>query len=162
MSPLQLFADCPVTVLLLRHAERASSPVTDPPLTSAGQERAHALIQVAGKAGVRAVFTTQFVRSKQTAQPLANHLGITPIVLSLSATSPQAYVQELVARIRSTPANTSVLVVSHTNTIPMIVAELSGLSIAPIGQEEFDRLFIIETRRLVSRSRVVMARYGAP
>lgn len=162
MSPSRIVSDCPITVLLLRHAERAVAPADDPPLTPAGIERAHALVSVAGNAGVRAIFTTQYVRSVQTAKPLAHHLRITPTVMVVDPADPEAYAQELVASIRSASQETPVLVVSHTNTIPMIVAALGAAAIPPVSEAEFDKLFFIEAPKRSGRARIVQARYGAP
>jgi broad specificity phosphatase PhoE len=60
-----------VTVLLIRHAD-IDQPATsdDPPLNSAGRERAKALVHVAGTAGIAALFTSSFLRTKQTMAPL--------------------------------------------------------------------------------------------
>src|SRR5688572_14937113 len=65
------------TVLLVRHAEKAAQPADDPPLTAEGEARAQALVQVARDAGVTAIVTTQFQRTRLTGAPLAQALGIT-------------------------------------------------------------------------------------
>src|SRR5437868_7185059 len=73
----------PTTILIVRHAEKASDG-DDPPLTEAGMRRALALVQVAEDAGVKAVYTTQLKRNRDTAQPLAERLGITPTEVAVN------------------------------------------------------------------------------
>ncbi len=151
MSPVPVSSRCPITVILLRHAERASTPANDPPLTPAGEARARDLAGAVGTARVSAIFTTQFRRSVQTAQPLADQLSLTPVVLTVDPANVEAYVQELVTRIRLLP-----------NTIPLIVTALGGPTIPPVLESEFDKLFVIEAPKRSGKARVVQARYGLP
>ena len=71
-------------VLLVRHAERAPG-TGDVPISDAGQARAAALADVGKVAGVSAIITTQFLRTQQTAAPLATALGLTPVVVGTGA-----------------------------------------------------------------------------
>ncbi len=101
MSPVPVSSRCPITVILLRHAERASTPANDPPLTPAGEARARDLAGAVGTARVSAIFTTQFRRSVQTAQPLADQLSLTPVVLTVdpandNPTSPRKRIRQAV------------------------------------------------------------------
>jgi phosphohistidine phosphatase SixA len=59
------------TVFLLRHAERAEEPRQDPPLTEKGTARTQELARLLSTAGIKAIFTSQFARTKLTAEPLA-------------------------------------------------------------------------------------------
>src|SRR5690242_13430172 len=70
------------TVILVRHAEKAAEPANDPPLTSEGEARARDLWLAVKEAGVTAVITTQFARTRATAQPTASALSITPEVVN--------------------------------------------------------------------------------
>ena len=64
-------------VLLVRHAERASQP-TDSVLSSRGKKRAECISNLLRDAGVKDIFVTQFVRTQQTAEPLAKKIGLHP------------------------------------------------------------------------------------
>jgi Histidine phosphatase superfamily (branch 1) len=62
-----------VTVLLVSHTDIDLPPgSSDPPLNADGQARARALVHVAGSAGISAIFTSEFVRTKQTIKTLAD------------------------------------------------------------------------------------------
>jgi len=157
-------------VYLVRHAEKSSQPANDPLLTPEGQARARALADVLAHAGVGAVITTQYARTKQTAAPLAERLGITPEVVAVAAgvaSNPQAqadaarlHVASTVAAIR-THAGSAVLVVGHSNTIPAIVTALGGPAFPDLCDGDYDQLFILEIPAS-GPPRLVRARYGAP
>ena len=78
-------AEAPVTVLLVRHAEKAAGGSDDPPLSPAGEARARVLAHVAGSAGVSAIYHTQYKRTQQTVAPLAAKLGLTPTLATPTA-----------------------------------------------------------------------------
>src|SRR4051812_32196327 len=59
------------TVFLVRHAENASEPRPDPPLLETGIARAELLARILAKSGVKAIYTSQFLRTRATAEPLA-------------------------------------------------------------------------------------------
>src|SRR3954463_6196955 len=81
------------TVILVRHAEKAAEPAADPPLTSAGEARARALLEAVRDAGVTAIITTDLLRTKATAQPAAAVFGITPEIVPARAPN---HVQDVV------------------------------------------------------------------
>ena len=65
------------TVIILRHAGKdmnVDNP--DAELTWQGKMRAKALIEVLGNKGVTAIYCTNLRRNRETAQPLADHLGL--------------------------------------------------------------------------------------
>src|SRR5215813_5123448 len=64
------------TIILVRHAEKATEPADDPPLTSAGETRARDLWDAIKDAGVTAVITTQYARTRATAAPTATNAHI--------------------------------------------------------------------------------------
>ncbi len=75
-APL-LLAQAPTTVFVVRHAEKGGDPADrDPELSEAGRERARTLAHVLGEANITAIYSTPFLRTQHTAQPLAELLGI--------------------------------------------------------------------------------------
>lgn len=126
-------------VIIVRHAEKAATPADDPPLTLAGKERAEALWDVVKDARVNAIITTQFVRSKETAEPTAEKLKLTPEVIK---TGGENHPREVAAAIRK-HAGQTVLVVGHSNTVPSIIAALGAEKPPAICDLEYDNLYVV-------------------
>jgi broad specificity phosphatase PhoE len=142
------------TIVVVRHAEKAADHPTDPSLKPAGQERARELAAVLEDAEVAAVYATELKRTQLTAAPVAQRFN-----LSVAQGPPDA--QGLVQEVLSKHAGKTVVVVGHSNTVPEIVKALSGRSIAPIEDEEYDRLFIVVVPQS-GPARLIQARYGQP
>jgi phosphohistidine phosphatase SixA len=153
------------TVFLLRHAERADEPRQDPPLTEKGVARSQALARLLGNAGVKAIFTSQFTRTKMTAEPLARQLGITATAISLktSPSNPRAIAEEstkeTVDKIMS-HAGGSILLVGHSNSIPDVIKMLGGDVVPTIDEKKFDDLFVV-TVYSSGKAKVVHLKYGS-
>ena len=156
--PLAAQERAPTTVILVRHAEKAAAPAEDPPLTRAGRERAQALMAIAREAGVTAIITTQFARTRETAHPAAEALKITPEVVTTMAGGQHA---QNVARAALAHPGAVVLVVGHSNTVPGIVAALGAPQPPPICDSSYDDLYIV-TVPASGPARVIHARYGEP
>lgn len=122
------------TVLLIRHAERDQTANPDPHLNANGKARAKTLLHVAGKSGLKAIYTSHFIRTRETAQPLASLLSLTPIQIDEAA--------DLKNDILSKQSGKTVLVVGHTDTIPALITQLGGGDFT-IGDKEFDKLFVL-------------------
>jgi len=142
------------TILLIRHAEKATTPPNDPPLTPAGQVRANELIHVAVKAGVKAVFRTSLLRSLQTVQPLATHLNIPITIYSDYA--------GLKNKVLSNYAGGVVLVAGHADTLQTITTAFGGDgSKCTVTGNEFDNLCVITIYK-AEKANVINLQYGAP
>jgi broad specificity phosphatase PhoE len=148
----------PATVILVRHAERATSPANDPGLTPEGSQRARDLAAALAHTQVNAIITTQFLRARLTAAPLAESLHLTPTVV---ATSGGAHADSVAAVVKTRQQGDVVLVVGHSNTVPAIIAALGGPKLPELCSTEYDTMFILE---LAARDgpRLIRASYGAP
>jgi broad specificity phosphatase PhoE len=146
------------TVILVRHAEKAAEPAADPPLTAAGARRAEALVELVKDAGVNAIYSTQFARTRQTAAPLAEKLGIPVEILDARAPSHPRMVADSVL---SKHRGQTVLVVGHSNTVPAIVAALGAPQPAEICDADYDNVFVV-TVPAVGAASVVRMHFGAP
>ena len=128
----------PHTIFLVRHAERAGisgAAASDTRLSAAGRARAQALANTLKDATITAIYTTEYRRTKETAAPLANSLGIQPEVVFADDTS------TLIAKVTACRGN--VLVVGHSNTLPQIIRALGILSRITIAESDYDNLFLI-------------------
>jgi phosphohistidine phosphatase SixA len=133
------------TIFVVRHAERADggqagaaamvTPATDPPLSAAGHERAARLATMLRSADIKQVWTTEFLRTKQTAAPTAEALK-----LQIGPVSARD-VDGLILRVTAARAN--VLVVGHSNTVPDILKRLGITDTITIADTEYDNLFIV-------------------
>ena len=144
------------TIILVRHAEKAAEPANDPPLTSAGVARANALLDVVRNAGVNAVMSTQFERTRATAAPVAKMLGVTTEIVDARAPNhARVFADSILVKHRGQV----VLVVGHSNTVPDIVAALGAPAQAKICDAEYDNLYVV-TVPASGAATVVHARYG--
>jgi broad specificity phosphatase PhoE len=144
--------DAPTKVLLVRHAERSPGE-GDVSISGLGRDRAQALAQLLRDTDVDAIITSQMIRTKETAGPLAQAKRLTPEAL------PADRLDAVVERIRSLRGQT-VLIVHHSNTVPVLVEKLGGPTTL-IRDDEFDRLVILTLPQQGPPS-VVTLRYGAP
>ncbi|MCX6560303.1 MAG: phosphoglycerate mutase family protein [Candidatus Aminicenantes bacterium] len=136
------------TINLVRHAEKRASPPDDPPLTEAGRARAAELARLLGPLGVTTIFISQYQRTAETARPLAEALGVMPLVVAMTAdrSAPggiaETSIKELVDRILEHKGE-SILVVGHSNTLPLIIKGLGATPVPDIPDTEYDNLFIV-------------------
>jgi len=130
-------ADAQQVVFLVRHGEQASGANGDAPLAEAGQRRARALVTVLKDAGLTAIYVSEFQRTMQTAEPLAQALQIEPTRL------PRGDIEGLINRLRTQHADGRVLIVSHSLTIPHVLKAFGHPEEVVIQREEYDRLFVI-------------------
>lgn len=122
----------PAIVFLTRHAEKATEG-NDPNLTAQGQARARNLARLLAKAGITAVFSTPTSRTRQTAQPLAVQSGVEAQLYDPA--KPGTLVDKAKAAIGAA------MIVGHSNTVPGLVSLFGGAPGAPIGDNEYDRLY---------------------
>jgi broad specificity phosphatase PhoE len=118
-------------IYLTRHAEKAAD--SDPPLTAKGQTRAQNLAAILKKADIKHIYSTNFRRTMQTAQPLATRLA-----LPVQKYDP-AKLADFARELRALPGNS--LVVGHSDTTTELLGLLGGAAASPIAETEFDRLY---------------------
>jgi broad specificity phosphatase PhoE len=151
--------EAPTVVLVLRHAETGAGMGQDVPLNDVGQQRARALISVAEDAGVTAIYSSQFQRTRQTVAPLADHLGLPVTTVAVDGATLSTYPQTLTATLLEQHRGETVVVVNHSNTVPPIVEALGGAPVPAIDEVTYDQLFIV----VIPSSgpvRTIKTRYG--
>ncbi|HEX8651342.1 MAG TPA: phosphoglycerate mutase family protein [Pyrinomonadaceae bacterium] len=147
----------PTVVLIVRHAEKASD-AEDSPLTEAGAQRAQALVQVALDAGVSAIYSSQFKRNRDTAQPLADRLGVAVTEMPVNLQSPGDYGKVLARDIIEKHAGQTVAVVGHGNTIASTIEGLTGRA-SSVSSPAYSDLFIVVVPP-AGAAKVMKAQYG--
>lgn len=132
------------TAYLVRHAEKLTgdavndlSDPRDPPLTRAGEDRAVALADLLAEAEITKIWSTDTTRTRDTAQPLADRLGIAIDLYDASD------LRAFAAQLKTDPSG-SVLIVGHSNTTPGLAEALGAEPGSPIVEAtEYDRLYVI-------------------
>jgi broad specificity phosphatase PhoE len=154
-APREYKCDGPVTtIMIVRHADRAGSADS---LSAAGVERAKALAQATKMANLRAIYVSDTRRARDTAAAVAAMAHIQP------ETYPAKECDALVKRILHDHLGESVLVVGHSNTVPLLIAAAGGPKIADLDEKEFDGLYIVVvTGTPECGATLVELQYGAP
>jgi broad specificity phosphatase PhoE len=143
----------PAAVILVRHGEKAGGEGGDPSLSHAGRVRAEELARMLEKSGVTAIYATHYQRTRQTAAPLAERLGLQ--VRSIRASD----VEEMARQVRSNSGGT-VLAIGHSDSVPTLIQLLGGGKVEPIGLETFDDMYLL-TFDTAGRTSVLRLKYGA-
>ena len=137
-------------IFLVRHAEKTTEK-NDPGLTQAGKARALALANRLGGEGITYIHSSDYIRTRDTAEPLAEKLG-----LEVQIYDPRD-LPAIADKLKSTPGRH--LVVGHSNTTPPLVELLGGDGGKPIVEAtEYDRLYVITRRGKLIES--VIETYG--
>lgn len=142
----------PVTIFLVRHAEKQGGD--DPALTEGGAIRAEALSDLLRDANVAHIHSSDYRRTRDTAAPLADRLG-----LAVRLYDPRDLPGMAEGLLASEGTH---LVVGHSNTTPQLTELLGGEGGTPIVEAtEYDRLYLVRRAPDGSISTVLL-RYGAP
>lgn len=141
------------TIFVTRHAQRGGFE-PDPPLTAEGEAQAEALGRLLADADIKHIYSTDTLRTRQTASPTSRRTGVLPVIL------PQPDFDGMVARVKETlRPGESTLVVVHRETLPRMVKALSGVEIPPLASSEYSRLIAI-TIFPDGKCRVITLRQG--
>jgi phosphohistidine phosphatase SixA len=139
---LAVGCDCeaPLTVYLVRHAEKVDDGGKDPDLSEVGKRRALSLVQTLANQPVVAIFATQFKRTQQTVEPVAAAHSLPVEVVDAADTA------TLIRNIKSHGGG-AVLVAGHSNTVPEIAKAL-GVEAPPLlAEDDYGDLFVVKTTR---------------
>lgn len=127
------------TVVLVRHAEKSGPGDAD--LSPAGFARANVLAHVMEHTELDAIYTSDLKRTRQTADPTEAAFGLSAVEFGALQT------EALAEHVLDNHAGGTVLVVGHSNTVDDIIEELGGPVIGDLGDDEFDRLFVLHKHR---------------
>jgi broad specificity phosphatase PhoE len=146
------------TIVLVRHAEKQIGTISDAPLSPQGEIRATRLAQMFGDAEtfgrVKQIYVTDTRRTQQTAAGLAQRLGLTPVIVEARTSN-----ADLARRVLRENRGGLAIIVGHSNTVPQLVAEMTGNAQVPgMGDEEFDTLYVV-TVPTIGRASVLRLKY---
>jgi len=130
--------DAQTIIYLVRHAEKDTG--SNPPLTTEGQARAEALAEFLDGKGITEIFSTDYLRTQQTAAPVAQKFN-----RGVGSYHPNQ-LKDLANRIRKNKG--TILVVGHSNTTPEL-AEIFGADPGePIAETwEYDRIYELKLNK---------------
>jgi broad specificity phosphatase PhoE len=123
-------------IFAVRHAEKQSDE-PDTPLSKLGKARADCLAQTLKDAHITSIFTTQYIRTKQTAAPTAHETNVKETVIEAKSNA------EVVNAAKEASQAGNVLIVGHSNTVPAVLAALGAPQVT-IPDSAYDLLFIVD------------------
>jgi len=148
------------TIIFVRHAEKAAAPAENPGLSAAGRERVAELTRQLRDAdviaGVDAIYATPYRRSQETAQPLAEALGIP--VTNYDPDDNEAVLKDIIERHKGE----IILVIGHSNTLPSLIADLGASKrVPPIAEDEYDNIYVVAIPWF-GKTKTIRLRFGEP
>jgi len=126
------------TIFLVRHAEKAQDSTSDPPLTPGGKARAQELAYILKYVPLDAVYSTPYKRTQQTALPTAEAHSLQ--VNSYNLEEEESFLQNILSK----HAGGNVLIIGHSNTVPVLANHLSGSTqFPPLDESTYDNIFVV-------------------
>ncbi len=107
------------TFILVRHAEKISDGSKNPDLTDEGKKRSQNLVSILKQTSIQAIYSTDFIRTRETVSPLAKSK-------SLEIKGYEAFKTEVINKILKDNEGGTVLICGHSNNIPWIANYLVG------------------------------------
>lgn len=129
----------PKTVYIVRHAEKILEG-DDPGLSVAGTARSKKLAQILEKKEIQHIFSTNTIRTKTTAKPLADAVGLTIEIYDAKN------LEDLVRELRERTGN--IIVVGHSNTVNHLANYFvgSGEKYPELQDIEYDFIFEVSLK----------------
>ncbi|WP_438862728.1 SixA phosphatase family protein [Neptunicella sp.] len=122
------------TLYFTRHAEKLESATSDPALSPKGLKRAKNLAKFLQDKNIKAVYSTDYKRTEQTAKPTAEQFEL-PIIVYKANELPT-----VAAMLNEQQQNA--LIVGHSNTTPMLV-HLSGGEAQSIDESRYGDVYAV-------------------
>jgi broad specificity phosphatase PhoE len=139
------------SIIIVRHAEREPGE-GDVRLSEAGRQRAERLAMILKDAGITHIFVTDRRRTLETAQPLARARNLSPSRIAIPAQGrgkigpSELQVRATLLAMSRLPRTAVVLVVGHSNTVPLFLTRLGYTPRINIPDPEYDNLFVVTPR----------------
>jgi len=128
------------TIILVRHAEKASDGTSDPALTEAGVARANNILSLFEQADITAIYSTNYTRTKMTVAPLAG-----AIKKEITIYDPKNLKEFSLDLLKDNSGGT-VIISGHSNTTPTLANLLLGEEkFKQFDDSDYGNLLIITT-----------------
>jgi broad specificity phosphatase PhoE len=126
-------------VVLVGPAEKGAGTIEDPPLSPDGEQRAQQLAQMFGESrgALSALYVSQTRGAQQTAAPLADRLGLHPILVPANDPGGTA------SRVLAEHDGGTAMVIGTNANVAQLLQELSGRDVDTAKDDEYDTVFVI-------------------
>lgn len=133
-----------LTIILLRHAEKdlaGDENNPDPNLSADGNLRAQRLIEVVNKYQPDAIFSSQFIRTRATAAPLARKNRMMIQIYN------HRNLKEI-AELAMSGKFKRIVIVGHNTTTPALANLLIGQDkYKPLAESEYDKIWVVKIKK---------------
>ncbi len=145
--------EAPFTIYLVRHAEKDVSGdyPKDPPLTPCGIQRAEKLAEFLELADIKAIYSSDYRRTKDTAQPAAIAKN-----LEINLYDPRQL--EDMAKLLI-ERKEDALVIGHSNTTPVLAGLLVGEKLDPFDETIYNRIYQVVLSKKGGRLHVLQSSF---
>lgn len=123
------------SIYLVRHSEKVIDPdnLKNPPLTECGMIRSENLASFLSAVDISRIYSTDFLRTVQTAEPTANKKGLN--IEKYGPSDLESFAKKLLG------ARENVLVVGHSNTTPLLAGLLCGKEFGAMHESIYNRIY---------------------
>ena len=140
-------------IYIVRHAEKSTEPANDPHLTNAGRLRSDALRDLLKEKKIKAIYSTETSRTKETGMPLSALINV-PIEYYRND-SLSSFINTIIKQ------NKNTLIIGHSNTCVNMINSLPlQHTTLFIPDNKYDNMFIIEVKS-GKAFKIINAHYGA-
>jgi broad specificity phosphatase PhoE len=129
----------PVTVIIVRHAEKMLDAGDNPALTEIGQERAVKLAEMLRNVEISAIYSTPYLRNTMTVEEVATNQNV-----AIQEYDPKKG-DDLMKSIVAEYSGKTVLVCGHSNSSPMLVNTLTGLGLEKLDESDYGNFYVVTT-----------------
>ena len=128
----------PLTIYIVRHAEKQKDGTRDPSLTPIGRKRAENIRRLLSSVRLQGFYATHLKRTQQTIQPTAKAQRAELQILQASD------LNGLYKRITQHKPGASILVSGHSSTVPALIQKLGiKRKITLKEKTDYDDVFIV-------------------
>ncbi len=130
-------------IWIVRHAEKQSNDPKNPNplLTIEGEKRAADLSKYLKNEKIDYIFSTDYLRTKQTALPTAKQKKLETIIYNDKSS------EDLIQKIKNIPIGKNSLIIGHSNTVLPILEMLGAtINVKTLKDNDYDFIFELTVR----------------